>query len=639
MSSNFKTPLSVYVLYDKDNTKGSETYEKIYHLLCRNSSRPFEDGLDIPVFFRTDMANQIPPKDINFSNKTIAILLVDDNMYCNTIWDEYIKELLVKEDNGALKIFAVKLSKYAFDINPLLQEEQFICLKNENIETDWHEFQIRLYDNILRYLKSYKVGQKLKLLISLRDYLRSDTKLDSFFDVNDILDGHQFAQQIQSGIASSLLVIIESDTYSEREWCRIEAISGKKNNVPSILVNVLNGVSSRTFPYLGNMPKIRFNGKWDDVIILLLRTALDQYYEKEYLEQLVMKCDLQNTSILPVPPELMNLINIEDNIKSILYPEPPLGREELEVLNKNGKITSFVTPSQLYSNMNKIQDKKIAISISETPEALTKGIGKAMFDDLSVEIARHLLVTGAKLVYGGDLRIGGFTKLLCDLSCQYGIKEKSDPSTIYFTNYFAWPIFNRLSKSDIAEFKYDRVEIVKTEIPKGVGEEDKGKFFEPTTPSKMFLWANSLSIMRKEMEENVNARIVLGGKIVNFKGRMAGIFEEAICAIQKKHPIYLLGGFGGASAQIVKLMKGETTAEKLFEEAKTNEDYKKLIEYCQISCLPTINYDVLKKFEIKDYQVLRYGLDKDENEILFNSINIPEIISLILKGINKAFNY
>ena len=37
---------------------------------------------------------------------------------------------------------------------------------------------------------------------------------------------------------------------------------------------------------------------------------------------------------------------------------------------------------------------------------------------------------------------------------------------------------------------------------------------------------------------------------------------------------------------------------------------------------------------------LKFSLfDKDENEILFNSINIPEIISLILKGINKAFNY
>ena len=107
------------------------------------------------------------------------------------------------------------------------------------------------------------------------------------------------------------------------------------------------------------------------------------------------------------------------------------------------------------------------------------------------------------------------------------------------------------------------------------------------------------------MEENVNARIVLGGKIVNFKGRMAGIFEEAICAIQKKHPIYLLGGFGGASAQIVKLMKGETTAEKLFEEAKTNEDYKKLIEYCQMSCLPTINYDELRIIRFLEMDLIK----------------------------------
>ena len=60
------------------------------------------------------------------------------------------------------------------------------------------------------------------------------------------------------------------------------------------------------------------------------------------------------------------------------------------------------------------------------------------------------------------------------------------------------------------------MEIVKTEIPKGVGEEDKGKFFEPTTPSKMFLWANSLSIMRKEMEENVNARIGFGWQNCQF---------------------------------------------------------------------------------------------------------------------------
>ena len=66
-------------------------------------------------------------------------------------------------------------------------------------------------------------------------------------------------------------------------------------------------------------------------------------------------------------------------------------------------------------------------------------------------------------------------------------------------------------------------------------------------------WVAKLSILRGVWPEYLKRRFVL---------------------YRKKHPIYLLGGFGGASAQIVKLMKGETTAEKLFEEAKTNEDYK-----------------------------------------------------------------
>lgn len=654
MASKFKTPLSVYVLYDKDYAIGNEIYDKLYHLLCRNSNRPFEDGLDIPVFFRKDIDNKITPIDTNFSNKSVAILLIDKNMFCNEIWCNYIKELLQKCNDGTLKIFPVKLYEYAFDINNQLQEEQYICLNNDDIIKDWNQFQIRLFDNIIRYIKSSIEGQKLKLFIShskkdedkhgvliatsLRDYLRKDTKLDSFFDVNDILDGYKFAEQIRSNIAASLLVIIESDTYSEREWCRIEAITGKENSVPSILVNVLKGVSSRSFPYLGNMPKIRFNGNWDEVIILLLRTALDQYYEKEFLEQLVNKCNLQDTYILPFPPELMNLINVPENVNSILYPEPPLGGEELDVLNKNARIKSFVTPSQLYSTMLPLQDRKIAISISETQEAITKGIGKTMFDDLSVEIARHLLVAGASLVYGGDLRVGGFTKLFCELSCQYGIKEKSDTDTIYFTNYFAWPIYNLLSKNDFAEFKHSRVKIVKTGIPEGISQENQNEFIEPNTSGNMFFWANSLSIMRKEMEKNIDARIILGGRTEKFKGCMPGIFEEAVCSVHQEHPIYLLGGFGGASAQIVSLMKGETTADKLFEEAKTDEDYKNLVDYYKSNDMPEINYDELKIFENKDFQILRNGLNDDENEILFNSINIPEIISLILKGINNVLN-
>ena len=72
-----------------------------------------------------------------------------------------------------------------------------------------------------------------------------------------------------------------------------------------------------------------------------------------------------------------------------------------------------------------------------------------------------------------------------------------------------------------------------------------------------------------------------------------------------------------------------------------NEEYKKLsiAEFTKAAGRYESNQAGVYEMCKKDYQVLRNGLDKDENEILFNSINIPEIISLILKGINKAFNY
>ena len=261
-----------------------------------------------------------------------------------------------------------------------------------------------------------------------------------------------------------------------------------------------------------------------------------------------------------------------------------------------------------------------------------------MFDDISVEIARHLLISGVQLVYGGDLRIGGFTKLFSDLSCQYGIKEKTNHDIKYFKNYFAWPIFNKLSKSDISEFKYNRVDVVKTRVPEEVNEEDKLKYVAPNTLENMFLWSRALTIMREEMENDVQARIILGGRDVGFKGRMAGIFEEALFALNQSHPIYLLGGFGGASAQIVKLMKGETSADELFEIAKKDVHYTNLITYCLENAKVAINYNELKAFEKKDYQILNNGLNQEENDILFDSINITEIISLILKGLTNVFN-
>src|SRR5262249_7424903 len=45
----------------------------------------------------------------------------------------------------------------------------------------------------------------------------------------------------------------------------------------------------------------------------------------------------------------------------------------------------------------------------------------------------------------------------------------------------------------------------------------------------------------------VMARIILGGKTNKFSGFVPGIFEEALFAFETSRPLYLIGGFGGAT--------------------------------------------------------------------------------------------
>lgn len=640
----FKTPLAVVVAYDKQFTGGLSIYEDLYHLLCRNANEPLIDGLDIPVYFQTNQEDDTiydVRKTIN-ADKIVVLLLVDLCMFNSSAWTNYINELVKDDKNGVVKALPVALCQYAFDINPELGKQQYIRLKNYDIRDCWQEFLIRFYDDLIRTICDSK--EKLQIFIShtkkdedslgvekaneLKTYLRADTKLNSFYDANDIIDGYSFGDQIEEHVKKSLLVILETATYSDREWCRIETIVGKEYHVPTVVVSLFNGTIPRTFPYLGNTPKIRFDKNWDEVIWLLLRTALDKFYEERYLE----KFKNADSKIIPMMPEFINIGKV-DGVNQILYPEPPLGNEELEVVKRQFPTIAFNTPSQIFSDSRFLDGKNVAISISESPDSSTLGIGKAMFEDLSVELARHLLISGAHLVYGGDLRPGGFTELFKDLTYQYGIYEKDKTLKNYFTNYLAWPIYIGMSPTTQAEYKSCRVICQKATIPNIIPSGLHDLMLPPTTVDNLYYWAESLKAMRQEMESNIDARIILGGRVTGFKGYMPGLYEEAINAANVKHPIYLLGGFGGAALRLIKLIKEETTSEKLFEECCSYRSYQEFVSYLDKE-KGEMNFKALDIF-VNNMGVLNNGLSDDENERLFVTTNVTEIIALVLKGLRS----
>lgn len=640
---DFKTPLAIVVAYDMQFTEGLSIYEDLYHLLCRNANEPLVDGLDIPVFFQTNQedGNIYDVRKAINADKVVVLLLVDLCMFNSSAWANYINELVNDEKNGVVKVLPVALCQYAFEINHELGKQQYIRLKNFDIRDCWKEFLIRFYDDLIRTL--CKSQEKLQIFIShtkkdedrmgiekaneLKAYLRADTKLNSFYDANDILDGYSFGDQIKENLKKSLLVILETSTYSDREWCRIEAIVGKENHVPTVVVSLFNCVIPRTFPYLGNTPKIRFDGSWDDVLCLLLRTALDKYYEEIYLENFSQA----NSKVIPMMPEFINIGGV-DGVNQILYPEPPLGNEELEVVKRQFPTITFNTPSQIFAASRFLEGKNVAISISESPDSSSLGIGKAMFEDLSVELARHLLVSGAHLVYGGDLRPGGFTELFKDLAYQYGIYEKDKTLKNYFTNYLAWPIYIGMTPASQAEYKACRVNCQKAEIPDTIPVALRDLMVPPTTVENLYYWAESLRAMRQEMESHIDARIILGGRITGFKGYMPGLYEEAIYAAKANHPLFLLGGFGGASARLIQLIKGETSSEKLFAECCSNHSYQDFVSYLDKE-KEEMNFKALDVFS-NNMDVLKNGLSKEDNERLFVTTNVTEIIALVLKGLH-----
>lgn len=202
-----------------------------------------------------------------------------------------------------------------------------------------------------------------------------------------------------------------------------------------------------------------------------------------------------------------------------------------------------------------LKGKRVGISVSDSDEFKQLGFSEMHQKDITIEMTRYLLVNGAQLVYGGDLRKDGYTYAFSELSFQY--RQKSEHDKSHYTNYFGWPIYNNLQNSDEAEFKKNRVEIKKVPAPKEIPDEIKNKFVPADSIENKVYWAKSMSKMRSEMIRDTDARVIIGGKLSTYKGFYPGIIEEGYLTVKAKQPLFLLGAFGGASSLIIRAIKGE----------------------------------------------------------------------------------
>lgn len=388
LNERYKPLLAVYIVWHPSFEKGKLIADSIYTYLSRNTDAPLIRGIGIPVFFRSiPQRSNKTPKEINLNEAdyNAIVVLVDDCLFNDEDWNIYVKELIPKTDNKN-RIFPIAFSDNAYYFEEsTLGREQFISAKGVEIERNFShilaEIKSRLVHGFCRLLlekqpiheaeKELNEPAPVKLFIShakkdgekeakaFRDFVRANTKLSTFFDANDIADGYKFDTQIKKAIedGQAAMVVFHSDEYAAREWCQIEVLTAKRYKSPIVVVHNISVGELRSFPYLGNVPTIKLNeANFSQIIDLTLYQILLNIFQRENLKRIkALYVPKRFESIeLTSPPELFNFIDIlsqKSKSKSgkflVLYPDPPLGIDEMRVLNDFDSTIQFLTPIQL----------------------------------------------------------------------------------------------------------------------------------------------------------------------------------------------------------------------------------------------------------------------------------------------------
>ena len=153
-----------------------------------------------------------------------------------------------------------------------------------------------------------------------------------------------------------------------------------------------------------------------------------------------------------------------------------------------------------------------------------------------------------------------------------------------------------------------------------------------------YIYALSLLKMRRQMEAETDARVILGGRLSGFSGFMPGVIEEFIQSAMAGHPIYLLGGFGGAASLIISLINKEKNVKDVIKEACEETRYANFMSFCHNQSID-MGYNKLKEIVANGIDCLNNGLENEDNYILFQSTDVIEIVGLIIKGLKKTIEH
>lgn len=667
----YTSPLSLFFVWhplDKDVVE--PVFQECFDSLRRDVDRPFSRSVNVPVFVRTSDEGELPQSVTARSQRTIIFAFIGKNCVSDERWIEYIQGLGRVE---AADLVPIALDRTAFNFSGGVEHVNYIRAYDFPKETFVDRTCLAIFHEAYRYglnesRKELVRGKDsaLKLFLShAKDgaqgiaaakalkCLIENSAMREFFDATDIAPGYEFEAEILAHIKDSTLVSLHSDPYSSRYWCQREMLAAKDYDRPIVAIDLVGRFEDRRFPLAANVPAIRVpvdaeNRIAEPHLLAILKAALLEsirfYYAMRALSA-YRDADwfASDAHLAARPPEACVLARLaekiekeEDGILDFVYPDPPIYEEEARHFSKF-KLKAY-TP--LTSSSIDLRGKKLGISISEPPDTELRSIGQRSqhLTLLVQDIARYGLSYGAELVYGGDLRPGGFTEFLFQEG--HAIQSRLKSLNVHLTNHIAWPI-HLADTLDLREWKAKHRKVATMtvhDIPEDVRDlvTTTKAFLSPSDPQSSFVWSRSLAEMRGTMITSCDYRLSAGGRLTGYKGWMPGVLEEVAIAIELGKPVFLIGGFGGVTSRICEMIAKKAVPQELTYEWQLDNN-PGLREMKVFAATRGLNYEhlygqALNRIMSAD---LRNGLTMEENEILFETPFVDEVVHLFLKGIGN----
>ncbi|MFN0055466.1 MAG: TIR domain-containing protein [Planctomycetales bacterium] len=679
-------PLLVHLLFHPESEAARDLARHVHRQLNDDAVVP---GLQIPTLFCPTAPDGAPPPSLRLdrAGRNLVIPLADDDLLLDDRWCQFVATTWLACQHASQRCLPMQLTPNAWPLDPRLSGVNFgrafaqtegdernawvtrrvvieLCrfLANMNMSGDQSPAPVELF---LSHAKQ-DINSEPRVVEALINSLKADQPVEAWVDSGEIETGKRFGDAIASGVKRTSLLAVLTDNYSSREWCREEVMLAKEHQRPIVVVDALTGQEVRSFPFLENVPKIRWQGSAAKCIDLLLKETLRLMYTGVLLEQIKQDKDITFLR----PPEPATLLGLAPH-SIVLYPDPPLGVGELRRLTQTN--VTLTTPLDRAAQSPSLKGRVVALSLSESSDAARWGTDELHLTQAMQEISRHLLIRGATLAYGGHLGKEGYTQKLFEFVRTHNARDGVSPVEC-IVNHYGWPL-PALSKAERAGYK-DVATIVPLPRPDDVDEmlhpdlvpAISERFGGDKSAAHRYAWCRGMTQMRAfqvdRQRSGVVARIILGGKHEKtnkgswYSSRMPGVLEEILLSIQAGQPVFLIGAFGGTARMVIDLLQGRKHPAASWEvqgqapfaaevralyasrgkpwwyydneprvEGLTTDDPRSIVEFLA---------DAWKRRPDKGWETGINPLTTSENLELFDTVDTGRMVELLVRGLERV---